>query len=292
MVLSNAASHQALLRTLDGLSHITGDETYRGAALDAARYALTNLQDEATGLLYWGGHRMYDALGERTYGMSRFHELKTHYPYYKLFWEADPARTKRFIEGFWNAHVLDWGNLDMNRHGVYGENRRTAAGPRLWEDHFDNAPVFFIGKGLSFANTGSDLFYAATLLHEFTGEEGPLLWAKRMALRYVETRNPATGLGGYQFSEVDSGDRARNQFGDAFCDTFGDRVRESTMLDRTRATRKYASCHSASSGLPSRRARQERSICAGHTKTLRRTGEPPTTHKRTASTLCSRTACG
>jgi pectate lyase len=47
-----------------------------------------------------------------------------------------------------------------------------------------------------------------------------------MAHRYVETRNPKTGLGGYQYSRLARGDRAQMQFGPEF----GDRILESTLL--------------------------------------------------------------
>jgi pectate lyase len=86
--------------------------------------------------------------------------------------------------------------------------------------------VFFRGKGLTFVNTGSDLFYAGAMLHKLSGQEEPLVWAERMAHRYVETRNSKTGLGGYQYSRLARGDRAEIQFGAEF----GERVLEGTLL--------------------------------------------------------------
>ncbi len=52
-ILSNFASQQTLLRTLDGLSEITGDPKYRNAAEQSVRYACDNLR-AANGLFYWG----------------------------------------------------------------------------------------------------------------------------------------------------------------------------------------------------------------------------------------------
>ena len=43
----------------------------------------------------------------------------------------------------------------------------------------------------------------------------PLVWSKRLAYRYVETRNPATGIGGSQYTRPKV-DRAQLQFGDDF----------------------------------------------------------------------------
>lgn len=228
-MLSNLAGQQVLLRTLDGLTKLTGNPKYREAAVKATRYAFDNLRSP-NGLLYWGGHWCYDAATEKQVGEAYRHELKCHYPYYELMWEVDPQATQRFIEAFWNAHIIDWSNLDMNRHGSY-----TKEMGRLWESEYRGGKVFFVGKGLTFVNTGSDLFYAAAILHKLTGQKGPLVWAKRLAYRYVETRNPKTGLGGYQYSRI-SGDRAQEQFGPEF----GDRILEGTILETLRARRKYA----------------------------------------------------
>lgn len=230
LILSNLASQQNLLRTFDGLSRLTGEARYGDACREAVRYAFQNLRD-VSGLLYWGGHRAYDLLSHKHFGLDLFHELKQHYPYYELMWEVDPHATQQFIEAFWSAHILDWSRLDMNRHGMYGARR---TGP-AWKERYRGGPVFFPGMGLSFFNTGSDLFYAAALLHEFTGRPEPLEWANRMAQRYVETRDPQTGLGGYLFSLI-AGDRVRLQFGPEH----GERAVEGRFLDQVRATRKVA----------------------------------------------------
>lgn len=230
MVLSNGANQQDLFRTLVGLSTLTGDGRYAEAARDAARSCFTVARDPS-GLLYWGGHWAYDLVAGTPFGMDSFHELKTHFPFYELMWSVDPDATRGFIEAFWDRHILDWGNLDMNRHGEYGPGP-TASSP--WSHSRDLAPVFFVGHGLSFKNTGSDLFYSAAMLGRLAGETGPHDWALQMAQRYVETRDPRSGLGGYQYSQI-TGDRAALQFGAEF----GERAREHTVLDRTRATRTY-----------------------------------------------------
>ena len=223
-IISNLASQQDLFRTLDALTKLTGDPTYRAAATAAIRHAFANLRSP-NGLLHWGGHTFYDAGTERVVGEGYKHELKCHYPYYELMWEIDPAATRRYLEAFWAGHILDWSVLDMNRHGDF--KREVGA---LWGHEYKGGDVFFIGKGLTFVNTGSDLIYAAGLLHKLSGETGPLTWARRLAHRYVETRNPDTGLGGYQYSQI-TNDRAKRQFGPEF----GDRIIEGTILDAGRA---------------------------------------------------------
>jgi pectate lyase len=226
-VLSNLASQQVLLRVLDGLSALAGEARYREAALDAVRFALAELR--VGDLLCWGGHMAFDLErkkpvlavgkgdpGEEELAPRPLHELKSHYPYWELFWEADPAETRRFIEGYWEAHVLDWETLEFSRHGAPGKRPAKEVEGGVWGRSSVGGPVFFRGRGLTFMNAGSDLYYAAGMLHSLGGDEGPLVWAKRLARRYVETRHPATGLGGYQFSiSITSfrGDRAVEQLG-------------------------------------------------------------------------------
>ncbi|MHC4682499.1 MAG: hypothetical protein ACYTEK_27905 [Planctomycetota bacterium] len=217
-ILSNLASQQNLFRVLDGLTSLTGDPKYRRAAVQATEYAFANLRSP-NGLLHWGGHVAYDALADGLCMEQYNHELKCNYPYYEFMWQVDRQATKQFLETFWAAHILNWSNLEMNRHG----NMKKPFG-NPWGNEYGDEPVFFWGTGLSFINTGSDLFYAGAMLAKLSGEKEPLIWSKRLAKRYVETRNPKTGIGGYQFSQSRTatcapgirGDRAQYQYGDDF----------------------------------------------------------------------------
>jgi pectate lyase len=192
-ILSNLASQQNLFRTLDGLTRITGDPKYKQAAMEAIEYAFANLRSP-NGLLYWGGHAAYDVGADKPCG-GRTHELKAFYAYYELMWKVDPQATKQFIESFWSAHILDWSNLDMNRHGDLKEPLEEP-----WRRDYEGGPVFFEGNGITFATTGSDLYYAAAILSKLSGKKDPLIWAKRLAYRYVETRDPKTRISSYLYS--------------------------------------------------------------------------------------------
>lgn len=86
-------------------------------------------------------------------------------------------------------------------------------------------PGVFYGQGLTFINTGSDLFYAATMLTHLTGDPDPARWGLRLASRYIETRQPGVGIRGYQFSQTASGwcngpeirgDRAQYQYAEFY----------------------------------------------------------------------------
>ena len=208
---------------------MSGEARYRQAAVDAMTFVFERFP-RSCGLLQWGGHRLWDAAGDHFVGEGDKHELKCNYPFYEFMWELDPTATARYIKAFWNAHILDWGNLDENRHGDFDKPLGL-----LWENEYRGGPPFFVGKGLTFINCGSDLVLAAATLYRYTGDSGALTWAKRMAHRYVEARNADTGLGAYQYSQI-ANDRARVQFGPEF----GGRLLEGTMLDTGRALTIYA----------------------------------------------------
>lgn len=218
-ILSNLASQQVLLRTLVGLTQQTGDRKYRDAAVQAVRYAFDNLRD-VSGMLYWGGHHCYDALGDRTVGESLNQEFKHHYPFWEFLWEIDPAVTRGMVEGSWGAHILNWANLDFNRHGKYGTKAEN-----VWDNEYKGGPVPFEGKGLTFMMSGTDLMCAAASLAHFSGDPKPLVWAERLGSRYADARDPKTGLGSENFSDPET-HRMEKQF-----PQFEGRFRESGVTD-------------------------------------------------------------
>lgn len=218
-VLSNFASKQTFLRFLWGLTAVTGDGSHATAARDLAAYALSSLSDPS-GLLYWGGHVAFDVDEGRVVGSHPkhwYHELKCEFPFYGLLFEVDPESTRRFVEALWSAHVLDWSRLDFDRHGLYGASRGSP-----WNHEYEGGPVPFWGDGLGFATAAADLYYAGAMLYQATGDAASLLWSKRLAARFVETRADGIGLSAYQFNRKATafcdgravrGDRAQYQIG-------------------------------------------------------------------------------
>jgi len=198
-ILSNFASQQTLLRTLDGLSAITGDTKYRDAAKQAIKYAFENLR-APNGLLYWGHAAAYDAQHDKIYALNNTHTLKIHYPYYELMWQVDSDKTKQFIEAFWSAHVLDWSNLDFCRISVpYSDPLE-----KPWDHEYSEEPTFFISKrswGNGFFHTGTSLAYAGAILHRLSGEELPFVWSRRLIQRFVDTRHPNTSISAHSYNK-------------------------------------------------------------------------------------------
>ena len=207
-ILSNFASQQTLLRTLDGLSKVTGDPKYRDAAMQAIKYVFENLRS-SNGLIYWGHEAAYDAQADRVTAEDRYyyqpswgvrHSLKLTHPYYELMWQVDPNTTKQFIESFWSAHILDWSNLDMNRIGSFN---RSLEEP--WNHEYKGGPVPFQSPykyTVAFFNTGSILAHAGATLARLSGEEQPLVWSKRLIQRYIDTRDPNIGISAYIYNSL------------------------------------------------------------------------------------------
>ncbi|MBL7184872.1 MAG: ankyrin repeat domain-containing protein [Phycisphaerae bacterium] len=195
-ILSNFASQQTLLRTLDGLSAITGDPKYLDAAIQTIKYAFENLMDH-NGLFYWGDIAAYNVLGDEVWRASRGHTLKVHYPYYELMWQVNPEETRRFIEAYWSAHVIDWSNLDFNR----GSGDRDTVLQEPWNHEYMGGSVFFKGKGgYGFFHTGTSLAHAATTLYRLSDQEQPLVWSERLMQRFVDTRHPNTGISAHTYN--------------------------------------------------------------------------------------------
>ena len=199
-ILSNFASQQTLLRTLDGLSAVTGDPKYRNAAEQAVRYAFDNLC-APNGLFYWGEVTAYDALTEEVRSYKHAHALKVHYPYYELMWQVNPEETKRFIEAYWSGHIIDWSNLDFNRSVEHINTLDLSKTP--WDREYKGGPTFFKSKvswASGFFATGTSLAHAATIHHLFSGQQEPHTWSKRLIQRFVDARHPNTGISPKQYN--------------------------------------------------------------------------------------------
>lgn len=87
-VICNFSNQQNLLRTLVGLSNLTGDERYRKAARDATAYMFEHFQAPC-GLLYWGEHALVDLRTLTAPQIEDYHatiaiKLSSVLPFYEL----------------------------------------------------------------------------------------------------------------------------------------------------------------------------------------------------------------
>jgi ankyrin repeat protein len=216
-ILSNLASQQNLFRTLDGLTTITSEPKYRQAANDAIRYAFDNLRF-SNGLFYWGHGAAYDALRDEVWGNT--HCLKIDYPHYELMWHVNPNATKRLIEAYWSAHIIDWSNLDFNRIGDVSDTLQ-----KPWGHEYEDRPTFFKSKiswAWGFFSTGTSLAHAGTTLFRLSGQEQPLIWSQRLIKRFVDTRHTKTGISGgvYNKTWLQLGEDMKEHFLDPYTTIF------------------------------------------------------------------------
>jgi len=209
-VLSNFASQQPLLRVLDGLTVLTGEQKYRQAAEDATRHAMKHLTTP-NGLLYWGGHLAWDLQQDRPVGQySDVHELKNHQPYFRLMWRVCPDQTRRLLETIWAGHILDWSRLDYNHHA--GVTKPVRA---LWSHPFEQdleVPFPAQGSNLSFVNVTPPLMHSSVMLAVLAENTDALTWTGRLLCRWQQAEHPGTGLSGGQLS-YRKDDRAQDALG-------------------------------------------------------------------------------
>ena len=209
-VLCNFASQQNLMRTLDGLTALTGDAKYRAAAEAATRDALTRLQARS-GLLYWGGHLAWDLDQDKPVGQGTdTHEMKGHHPYYRLMHRVAPKETTHLMEAVWAGHILDWSRLDYNRHASVRKTKR----PKWDHDYQANIEVPFpsVGGNLSFCNVTPSLIHAGVMLATLEDSSEALVWTERLVDRWQQGRDRETGLSGGQLSYREH-DRAQDALG-------------------------------------------------------------------------------
>jgi pectate lyase len=219
-VLSNFASQQALMRFLDGMTVLTGDDKYGKAAEQAAGYMLENASSP-NGLLFWGGHAAMDLEKSRSVGFT--HEMKSQQPYYELMWRVNPEATHRLLMAIWGGHIIDWELLDFNRHAAFNRDAR----PK-WSSVFDEdveIPFETEGNHLSFANASLSLIHAGATLAALDENADALNWTERMVYRWQQGKHPETGLGGGQTSYRGKRDRAWVAFGHVH-----PQINEATMI--------------------------------------------------------------
>jgi len=194
-ISSNLGDQGNLMRFLVGLSRFTGDPKYQKAMQAAIRYNFDHFQGIG-GMLPMGHHRFIELKRDNYHGDVGKggcpHELKGNFPYYEIFWQANPDGTEKMVQGIWLWHMRKWDNLEFNRHANYGQ--KLPANP--WDQKFDEQKQKGIqsGKYLTFYSTACDMILAAGKLYQFNGDKKALLWAKRLFGRYIYSAHPKTGI--------------------------------------------------------------------------------------------------
>ena len=244
IVPSDIGEQYQFMRTLYGLSAITGDRKYKNRA-DAVykHYIDEKLYSPINGLLYTGGHCCIDLkTGKYSYagGYSNIHEYKDHFGFYEPFFSLDHEFAENYLKAVFLSHFYDLKNLFFNRHSHFDTVVRI---DKAFNDLnvYDESDLSVITDctGITFRIAGNDMMYCLLELYEKTGETEALVWARRILDRFIAAQDPNTHISagqyntGYQdpncyklpdkwwlrsdyesFTISNYGDRLNNQFAD------------------------------------------------------------------------------
>lgn len=195
---SNFASQTNFMRTLVGLSNISGDPKYKKAAAEATEFMYKNFRSK-NGLLYWGGHAAIDLSDNSIWVPSseaKFHEVKQVAPYWDFMYEVDPEVTSEIVERMWQAHFDRWDILEFSRHAYFTKTD--------FKGSFDlpdqDFKTLFPTRKLTYMCSAVDFIYAAVTDYKQTGNENALRWAKNLFNQYVNIRDPETKMFGYMYN--------------------------------------------------------------------------------------------
>lgn len=201
---SNLANQSILMKSLDGLSNLTGIKTYKNKVNDIYEYYLNHLVS-ANNMLYWGGHTTFDIkTGTVSHARpdSNTHELKNQMVFFEPFFDINSNLASTIVKSTWAGHMRSFETLLFSRHASYSKSIDLS---KTWEniDSFINSTEPVISTGdLPFRNTGNDLIMLACELYEKTGDQKALIWAQRLLQKYIMARDPVTNLGTGFYSEL------------------------------------------------------------------------------------------
>lgn len=210
---SNLTEQFQMMRSMVGISNMTGDESYRRRVMDIYQWYLDHAISD-NGLVYWGNHQAMDLeTGEwaeyyEKYATSQpYVEVKDRDVYMDPFIELDPQKAENILRDHWCAIINDWGYLNFNRHAVIknGTSPNYAGWNSAGEenDTFIELPAddpWVKSQDLCFSSSCASMLNMAQQLYKYFGDEKALLWAKRLIYRYINTRNPETKIFGTLFT--------------------------------------------------------------------------------------------
>ncbi|MCC6699083.1 MAG: hypothetical protein IT365_25895 [Candidatus Hydrogenedentes bacterium] len=162
---------QPLLRTLYAMGALTGDTRYADAC-DSYIKTFFERSRKENGMLAWGSHIFYNAYTDRPGGDQDGkgpHEILVLLPEWERMWRVTPELLTKEVEGIWEWHVVDKETGLHNRH--------------------DDKSV-----GCDFAFSGGSFVQAFAFMYGKTRDPKYLQWAKTVASRHWNARNPETNL--------------------------------------------------------------------------------------------------
>lgn len=176
---ANLYADTLLIRTMKGISEITGDTSYY---MDAQNYIKDFLQYASydtlprynfNELLAWGEHDYYDLVQDRPH--SGKHELLEYTPLWEEMWQISPQKVRKAITAIRKFHIID-NTYTFDRHAY-------ASGNPAREE-----------KRRPFLKHGALFIYSFAFLYSKTGNPACLAWIEGLVDFLWKSVNAKTSL--------------------------------------------------------------------------------------------------
>ncbi|MBQ4259707.1 MAG: S-layer homology domain-containing protein [Lachnospiraceae bacterium] len=190
--VSNLYGQSLLLKMLEGLTWITGEEKYKDAAYTQIQMRFDDPElADVNGLPYAGDHVLFDVFAGKKYAVA--HETKDDQLPVELYYRVDPEGFERFVTAYWNAHIFDPSCLVMNRHGEFNKPMQNGD---FWSSEYTNPSPWIESSTAPFIVTANDMIDLAGYLSVQTGDPKYIAWGNRLLDKYIAITNKETGLTG------------------------------------------------------------------------------------------------
>ncbi len=214
--VSNLTEQFQLMRSMDAITNLTGDESYKQRVRDIYKWQIEH-GISRNGLVYWGNHTAMDLeTGEwaeyfEDYAKdSNYVEFKDRDVYVEPFNDLDPDILDYIAKSHWCNIIVDWGTMSFNRHALISNESdpdHTAWTNLAAFKEYPNADdpdrptdPWVRSNDLSFSSSAACLVAIADYAYQQTGDKNYITWATRLISRYVNTRNEETNMFGYMFT--------------------------------------------------------------------------------------------
>ena len=214
--LSAIATQGPLIKALEGMTLMTGDEKYFNAVEEAYDYILTEHVDPKSHLLYWGDHCVqnmytedYDHFDTDEYGEAHIHQLEQDYPNFDLLFRLNPETTATYVKAMWRGHfnsaegtaALD--KLTFTRHANMDNPWSLDDLNTMFTVRYPDPDPYYPTSSLTYLNAAADYVYAAVKLWENLGDEDALHWGLKLLKMYHKAAHPITGVVPFQYTDTE-----------------------------------------------------------------------------------------
>lgn len=216
---SNLTEQFELMRAMEGITGLTGDENYHQRVMDIYQWYLDHGLSQ-NGLVYWGNHQTMDLetgewaeYFEKYATAQNYVEVKDRDLYLLPYFQLDNEAASKICIDHWSAIIKDWTTMTFNRHAIIKQSDPDYSG-------FNNLDLFLEkpnasdssrpddpwvrSKDLCFMSSAAALVAMADFNYQYSENradaEQLVRWAHNLVYRYINTRNPETKMFGTLFT--------------------------------------------------------------------------------------------